>query len=303
MSDRIRVTGIRGRGFHGVFPFEKRDGQEFVVDVELAVDLGVAGASDDLRDTVDYGAVASSVLARIEGEPYDLVERLAEVVAADALRNVAVDEVTVTVHKPQAPVPVPFGDVTVSVTRRRPPVPVVIALGANLARGEDSPEDTLAAAVAELELDVGLRGVRVSSSFDTDPVGGPPDQPDYVNAVVIGRTTLSPGSLLRELHAVEEGFERTREVRWGPRTLDLDVVQYGDPRADGDTTSDSPWLTLPHPRAHERAFVLVPWLDVDPDAALRHGEEVRPVAELVAGLDTTGVRRRPGDREGAAGEA
>ena len=101
--DRIRLSGVRGRGFHGVFEHERREGQEFVVDVELAVDLAPAGASDDLADTVNYGAIGAAVLARIEGEPHDLIERLAELVAQDALEHAAVDEVTVTVHKPQAP--------------------------------------------------------------------------------------------------------------------------------------------------------------------------------------------------------
>ena len=90
------------------------------------------------------------------------------------------------------------------------------------------------------------------------------------------RSTLSPTSLLRELHGIEAAFDRRREVRWGARTLDLDLVQYGDPGAGTDVTADLPRLTLPHPRAHERAFVLVPWLEADPDATLRHaGRAVR----------------------------
>lgn len=290
MSDRIVLSGVRGRGFHGVFEHERREGQEFVVDVALTVDLAAAGASDDLVDTVNYGEIGAAALARIEGEPFDLIERLAEVIAGDALSHSAVDEVTVTVHKPQAPVGVPFGDVTVSVTRQRHPVPVVIALGANLVRGEDSPADTLAAAVADLEIDVRLTGIRVSPTYDTTPVGGPPGQPDYANAVLVARTTLSPASLLRALHAVEAGFDRTREVRWGARTLDLDLVQYGDPASGTDVVSERPHLTLPHPRAHERAFVLVPWLAVDPAAALRRGGDVVAVADLVGAVDTHGVR-------------
>lgn len=290
MGDRIVLSGVRGRGFHGVFEHERREGQEFVVDVALTLDLAAAGASDDLVDTVNYGEIGAAALARIEGEPFDLIERLAQVIAADALAHGAVDEVSVTVHKPQAPVGVPFGDVTVSVTRRRHPLPVVVALGANLVRGGDSPADTLSAAVAELGLDGGLTGIRVSRTYDTTPVGGPADQPDYANAVLLARTTLSPASLLRALHTVEARFDRTREVRWGARTLDLDLVQYGDPASGTDVTSDRPHLVLPHPRAHERAFVLVPWLDVDPAAVLRHDGRVVPVADLVAASDVSGVR-------------
>ena len=292
--DRIRLTGVRGRGYHGVFDHERRDGQDFVVDVELAVDLGPAGSSDDLADTVNYGEIGAAALSRIEGGPFDLIERLAELIASDALSHTAVDEVTVTVHKPQAPVGVPFADVTVSVTRRRQPVPVVIAVGANLPRGdhgEHGPHDTATAAIEALAHHRAITVDTASGLFDSDPVGGP-EQPAYVNAVVLAHTSLSPTSLLRELHGLEAAFGRVREVRWGPRTLDLDLVQYGDPSTGGDVTSAAGRLTLPHPRAAERAFVLLPWLDADPDAALRRGDGVARVADLVGGVDTTGVRRR-----------
>jgi dihydroneopterin aldolase/2-amino-4-hydroxy-6-hydroxymethyldihydropteridine diphosphokinase len=127
---------------------------------------------------------------------------------------------------------------------------------------------------------------------ETDPVGGP-DQPAYLNAVVTGTTHLAPSSLLAGLHDIERAHGRTREVRWGPRTLDLDLIQYGDPVFDTDVVMEAPTLTLPHPRAHERAFVLVPWLRAEPEAALRVGGTVRRVADLVAGLDTSGVHPGP----------
>lgn len=288
--DRIVLRGVRGRGVHGVFEHERRDGQEFVVDVELAVDLAPAGRSDDLADTVDYGDIGAAALARIEGEPFDLVESLAQAVAADALTHPQVDEVTVTVHKPQAPVGVPFADVSVRVTRRREPVPVVVAVGANLPWGASSPADTVRSAVEALAHHGALHVTARSGLVESDPVGGP-DQPVYVNAVVLARTWLSPASLLRELLALEAAFDRVRQVRWGARTLDLDLVQYGDPVDGADVVSDREWLTLPHPRAHERGFVLVPWLEADPEARLRVGGAVRRVADLVEGVDTSGVRR------------
>jgi dihydroneopterin aldolase/2-amino-4-hydroxy-6-hydroxymethyldihydropteridine diphosphokinase len=296
-ADRISLRGVRATGHHGVFEHERRDGQEFVVDVDLTLDLSRAATSDDLADTYDYGALATAVVARIEGRPFDLVEALAGVVAEDALRDPRVEEVRVTVHKPQAPVPVTVDDVAVAVTRRRAApaeVPLVVAVGANLARDEESPEDTVRAALEALEGVPGLGHVRSSGLYDTDPVGGPEDQPVYVNAVVTARTTLSPRAVLEALHGIEARFGRTREVRWGPRTLDLDLVQYGDPAAGTDTVSDDPVLTLPHPRAHERAFVLVPWLDVDPRASLRRGAEVVGVAELLRGVGDSGVRPRGG---------
>jgi 2-amino-4-hydroxy-6-hydroxymethyldihydropteridine diphosphokinase len=121
----------------------------------------------------------------------------------------------------------------------------------------------------------------VSPVYETVPVGGPP-QPDYLNAVLLVRTTLSPRALLDRLHEVEAAFDRVREVHWGPRTLDIDIITV-----DGEVSAD-PELTLPHPRAHERAFVLAPWHDVDPHAVLLgHG----PVAALLDSVDRSGVRR------------
>ncbi|WP_131103510.1 2-amino-4-hydroxy-6-hydroxymethyldihydropteridine diphosphokinase [Ornithinimicrobium sufpigmenti] len=296
-ADVIRLTGVRARGFHGVFAHERRDGQDFVVDVAMSVDLSRAGASDDLRHTVHYGEVAADVVAVVEGEPYDLVESVAERIAAVVLARPLVETVEVTVHKPQAPVGVPFGDVEV-VVRRTKDVPVVIALGANLERDGEAPGGTLRQAVRHLHRTRGLRAVRVSRLYVTAPVGGDlvEGQPDYVNAVAVARTSLAPASLLARLHRIEADHGRTREVRWGARTLDLDLVQYGDPRHDNDLRSTDPELLLPHPRAHERAFVLVPWLDVDPEATLRTGDDVTAVADLIPLLQDQAVHELEGQR-------
>lgn len=120
MTDRIVLHGLRARGRHGVLDAEREQGQVFVVDVALSLDTGVAAAQDDLAATVDYGAVARSVVGVVEGEPVQLLETLAARVAEECLRDSAVTEVEVTVHKPQAPIPVPFEDVTVTIRRRRP---------------------------------------------------------------------------------------------------------------------------------------------------------------------------------------
>jgi len=118
-DDRVVLRGLRGFGRHGWFDWEREQGQEFVVDVELVVDTSPAAASDDLADTVDYGALATDVVAVVEGEPVRLVETLAQRIADVCLRRDLVDAVTVTVHKPQAPVQVPVADVAVTIHRRR----------------------------------------------------------------------------------------------------------------------------------------------------------------------------------------
>jgi 2-amino-4-hydroxy-6-hydroxymethyldihydropteridine diphosphokinase len=154
---------------------------------------------------------------------------------------------------------------------------VVLALGSNLG----DRRDILQGAVNAI---VGLPDVRVtavSPVYETLPVGGPA-QPDYLNAVVLADSTRPARELLDRLHEIEAAFDRVRIVRWGPRTLDIDIITFGGQR------SDDPELTLPHPRAGQRAFVLAPWHDVDPAAAL---PGAGPVDELLAKADRSGLRR------------
>ncbi len=166
-------------------------------------------------------------------------------------------------------------DVTLSNPKR-----AVISIGSNLGNRLE----ILQGAIDALEDTPGLRVKAVSPVYETEPWGvDPGSQPSYFNAVVLVKTTLPPDSLLERGHAIEEAFERVREERWGSRTLDVDIVTYQD------VVSDDPVLTLPHPRVHERAFVLVPWYDVEPEAVVPgHG----PVAELLAGIDRGGVEPR-----------
>ncbi|MGW8355930.1 2-amino-4-hydroxy-6-hydroxymethyldihydropteridine diphosphokinase [Streptomyces wedmorensis] len=156
----------------------------------------------------------------------------------------------------------------------------VLAFGANLGNRLE----TLQGAVDALADTPGLRVKAVSPVYETEPWGVEPgSQPSYLNAVALVRTTLPPSSLLERAQAVEEAFHRVREERWGARTLDVDIITYAD------AVSEDPVLTLPHPRAHQRAFVLAPWHDVDPEAQLPgHG----PVADLLTAIGTEGVTPR-----------
>jgi len=153
-------------------------------------------------------------------------------------------------------------------------IPAYVAFGANL--GE--PVETLRAAAVALGRRPGVELVAGSPVYRTRPIG-PPGQPDYANAVARVETTHEPEALLDVLHAVEAEFGRVRDVRWGPRTLDLDLIWY-----DGEERTDER-LTLPHPRAHEREFVLRPLADLDPDLVLRG----RRAGDWLAGLDPQGV--------------
>ncbi|TQE29294.1 2-amino-4-hydroxy-6-hydroxymethyldihydropteridine diphosphokinase [Streptomyces ipomoeae] len=156
----------------------------------------------------------------------------------------------------------------------------VISLGSNLGNRLEN----LQGAIDALEDTPGVRIKAVSPVYETEPWGvAPGSQPSYFNAVVVLKTTLPPSSLLERAHAVEEAFHRVRDERWGPRTLDVDIVAYAD------VVSDDPVLTLPHPRAHERAFVLAPWHDVEPEAQL---PGLGGVAQLLADITREGVSPR-----------
>lgn len=314
MTDAIRLTGLTVRGFHGVFDFEKRDGQDFVVDVALRGDLSGPAETDDLADTIDYGTLADDLAAIVAGKPYDLIEALAGALADRCLESCA--EVEVTVRKPQAAIAHAFTDVAVTVRRTREetggmtdvPSPAqwraVVALGANLGDALVTLQDAAHALDLHPRIDV----VAGSAVYATVPVGGI-DQPDFHNAAVIVDTTLPPHQLLAVCQGIEAGAGRTREVRWGPRTLDLDVVhvrssagavhtsagaaqESGAVPSGADVRLADPVLTLPHPRAGERAFVLAPWADLQPDAVVDTPRGPEPLATALAHADDAdGVRR------------
>ncbi|KAB8288784.1 2-amino-4-hydroxy-6- hydroxymethyldihydropteridin e pyrophosphokinase [Bifidobacterium ramosum] len=340
--DTIRLTGVRAEGTHGVLDFEHEQPQPFVVDVTLHVDLTRAGHTDDLDDTVNYGLVAERIAAIIQGPHVDLIERLAARIADAILTEhplvVAVD---VTVHKPQAPITVPFADVAVTINRSRDDADHGMVAGRNdaeeasiadIAGATDAddtrpiakpaataavPSDTsasvhhavvalggnigdvaatLRAAVAALDGLAGTQVTGVSPLYRTAAWGMADDTPDFLNAVVELDTTLPAADLLAGLQTIETAHGRTRESHWSSRTLDLDIIDY-----DGIVSND-PELTLPHPRAWQRAFVLAPWHALDPKAMLggRHGGAVADLLAIAA--DRNDVRRVADDwMTGAAG--
>jgi dihydroneopterin aldolase/2-amino-4-hydroxy-6-hydroxymethyldihydropteridine diphosphokinase len=260
----IRLRGLRLRGFHGVFEHERREGQDFLIDATLEV---VDPPRDDLQLTADYGMLAGRLADIVTGEPVDLIETLAQRLLAVCQGMPGVLRSEVTVHKPQAPIPLEFADVTVTV---RSGALAALALGSNVG-------DRLAHLQAAVDL---LAPQAVSAVYETAPVGGP-EQGPYLNAVVLV-PPAPPLRLLRQAQAIEQARDRVREVRWGPRTLDVDLLDVGGLRFD------TPVLTLPHPRAAERAFVLIPWLDVAPEAIV---PGTGRVADLLPNVDRSGVSR------------
>lgn len=283
--DQIRLTGIRATGKHGVLDFEHERAQTFVVDATLFLDLAAAGRSDDLNDTVDYGAIAKGIVAIIEGEHVDLIEKLANRIVGMILGFPAVCRTQVTVHKPNAPITVPFDDVSVTVERSRETVGspsrerssehgqvhhAIIAMGGN----QGDVTATLRDAVRCIDGLPSTQVTGVSPLYRTDAWGMPEGTAEFRNAVVSVDTRLSAAELLAGLQRIEASHGRVRTDHWTSRTLDLDIIDF-----DGQESAD-PDLTLPHPRAWQRAFVLGPWLALEPDAELG-GAHAGSVAQLL----------------------
>ncbi|OXN00732.1 2-amino-4-hydroxy-6-hydroxymethyldihydropteridine diphosphokinase [Bifidobacterium vansinderenii] len=304
--DSIRLTGIRAEATHGVLDFEHVEPQPFIVDATMFLDLSEAGRTDDLTATVDYGQIAQRIVNVIEGEHVDLIERLAAKIADSILLSHRVRRVIVTVHKPNAPITVPFDDVSVTIERaaegenepsaasltaasshtvdendHETPAPkvhsAVIAMGGNIG----DVEQTLRAAVVAIDGIPGNQLTGISPLYRTAAWGMEPGTPDFLNAVIQVSTTLDKETLLSALQTIESVHGRSHEVHWGSRPLDLDIVDY-----DGEISAD-PHLTLPHPRAWQRAFVLAPWSDLDPDARLTgtHGGRIADLLEQTPDRD------------------
>lgn len=279
--DVVELTGLWARGHHGVLPEETALGQQFGVDLRMSLDTRPAAAADALDRTVNYAAVADAVVEEIGSGPYLLIETLADHVARRVLADqVLVRDLELTLHKPSAPIPHPFDDVRLTIRRSALAVDAVLALGTNLG---DRPGH-LRRALALLHRAQDVTVTWTAPVMETEPVGGVAQDP-FLNTVVGIRTTRGPWELLELAHVIEQDAHRVRDVRWGPRTLDVDVIGYGD------LVQDDVELTLPHPRAHERAFVLGPWHAARPEARLAgHGA----VAELLAvAPDRDGLRPGP----------
>ncbi|WP_062379544.1 2-amino-4-hydroxy-6-hydroxymethyldihydropteridine diphosphokinase [Demequina pelophila] len=326
--DQIFVTGVRVQGTHGVYAREKESGQLFLADVVAHVSTQRAAATDSLAATVNYSDIADRTAEILGGDSADLLETVAEHVAEAILEMPGVECVDVVIHKPQAPLHVEFGDVMVKIRRdyrsaglwsgkrigssavpardaytgvlqsddpldQQPLQPVVAYLG--LGGNVGDVDTTFREALWELHKIPGIAVRRSSSLFRTAPVGGP-EQPDFLNAVVEVQTALAPRELLAACQGVEMLHGRERLVENGPRTIDIDILAYADLEAAADD------LTIPHPRAAERAFVLAPWTTLAPDARIPGAGRVGDLAALVDSEGVALVAARWPQPEGATAQ-
>ena len=277
--DKIHIKNLEVFARHGIFPEENVLGQKFVVSAVLYTSTREAGRADDLAKSIHYGEVSRFITEFMEQNTFQLLETAAERLAEELLLNTErLEKIRLEIKKPWAPVGLPLE--TVSVEIERGWHTAYIALGSNLG----DKEANLCLGVEGLRSTRGCRVEAVSDFLVTAPYGGV-EQDDFLNGAMKIRTLLTPHELLERLHEIEQEAKRERVVRWGPRTLDLDILLYDD------LILDEAELHIPHIEMYKRDFVLKPLCQIAPYA--RHPVYNRTAAELLADLE----RLKTGDAD------
>lgn len=250
--DCIEIKELEVYCHHGVLKEENVLGQKFSVSIILYTDTKMAGVSDDLEQSVDYAKVSYFVKERMEEKNFKLIEAAAEYVAENVLLSFPlVQRIRVEIKKPWAPILLPLE--TVSVAIERGWAKVYLSIGSNMGNREEY----LQTALEKLRQERTIRGVRVSDWIETEPYGYV-EQASFLNAAVELETLESPDSLLKILQKIETEGGRERTIHWGPRTIDLDIVLFGD------VVMQTEMLTIPHREMHLREFVLRPLAQLAP---------------------------------------
>ena len=272
--DKINIKNFEVFANHGVFPEENVLGQKLIISAALFTDLRNAGRSDDLEKSFDYNQICRDIKSFTENNTFKLIETVAEGIAEKLLaENPALQKVWLEVKKPWAPVAVHLETVSVEIERGRHTA--YIALGSNLGDREAN----MQFAVGELKKARGCNVARTSDFINTAPYGVK-EQGEFLNGCLELETLLTANELLDLLHDIEDMAGRTRDVRWGPRTLDLDIIFYDDIVMSDDT------LRIPHPDMHNREFVLKPLGEIAPN--MLHPVYKKTVTELLVQLCESG---------------
>ncbi|MFL0248580.1 2-amino-4-hydroxy-6-hydroxymethyldihydropteridine diphosphokinase [Candidatus Clostridium stratigraminis] len=249
--DKIHIKDLEVYAFHGVNKEEKNMGQRFLISLELSLNLREAGISDNLIKTVNYAELCLNIEKEFTKKKFDLIEAAAEALANYILLNyTSVIGVKVLLKKPWAPIGKPIDYAAVEIERSWHKV--YIALGTNMGNKEQNIKDAL----ENLKGDR-CKVIKVSNMYSTKPVGYT-DQDDFLNCCAEIKTLLTPNELINLLLSIEQDLKRVRTIKWGPRTIDLDILLY-----DNIITSTEE-VIIPHPRMHERLFVLKPLSDIAP---------------------------------------
>lgn len=264
--DTIKITNLKVFAHHGVFPEETRDGQDFFVNAWLSLDCRRAGMSDCLEDSINYGEVCAFITEFLTEHTYQLIEAAAEQLAQAMLLSMkGLLGVKIELCKPHAPIGLPFENVSVTIERSWHTA--YLAVGSNLG----DKRKTIENGISYLADQPTIRITKVSDMIETLPYGGV-EQDSFLNGAIRVETLLSPGELLDVMHEAEQREGRTREIHWGPRTLDLDLIFY-----DREIYEDEA-LIIPHVDMANRVFVLKPLMQLCPN--YRHPILLKTVEEL-----------------------
>lgn len=254
MDDCIKIKRLEVFARHGAIPEENVLGQKFLISAGLYCDLREAGLTDNLEQSVSYAEVSEFIKKKTECNTFRLIERLAEYLAQEILlRFPRIQRVEIEVEKPWAPVQIPLETVSVSLERQWHTA--YLSLGSNI--GDRKRQ--LDKALEGLAGDGQTRVEAVSAYIETKPVGGVA-QEDFLNAAACIRTLRTPRELLELLHRIEKEQKRERTVRWGPRTIDIDILLYDS------WVMHTEELQIPHVEMENRMFVLEPMCEIAPYA-------------------------------------
>lgn len=252
--DKIKIENLHIFANHGVFDFEKEQGQNFYINAELYTDTYGAGHDDDLDSTVSYADVCKLINECFTANTFDLIEKAAETIAeAVLLKFDRIEKIKVEVKKPEAPIDMEFESVSVEIERAWHRV--YLSIGSNMG----DKEGYITKAIDSLKADEKIKVIKVSSLITTEPYGGV-EQDDFINGAIEIKTILPPMELLERLHETENACGRVRTIHWGPRTLDLDIIFYDD------LIMNTEKLTIPHIDMVNRQFVLEPLNEIAPYA-------------------------------------
>ena len=272
--DKIEIKELEVFANHGVYPEENVLGQKFVISATLFTRTRLAGLTDELSASINYGEVSHMITDFTRKHTYKLLESLAENLAEMLLCSLSgLEKITLKIEKPWAPVGLPLKTVSVEITRKWHTA--YIAFGSNM--GDK-----------KMYIDNGIRGLAetkgcrieaISDYLITEPYGVT-DQDEFLNGVLKMRTLLTPGELLVRLHQLEQAANRERIIHWGPRTLDLDIIFYDDLICEEED------LCIPHIEMHKRSFVLKPLEEIAPYK--RHPVTGKTVREMLGELENAG---------------
>ncbi|MDO5039236.1 2-amino-4-hydroxy-6-hydroxymethyldihydropteridine diphosphokinase [Clostridium sp.] len=251
--DKIHLKDVEIFANHGVFEEEKRLGQKFIFDIELELDLSVAGKTGDLNSSVHYGELVYEIEKIVSEKSYDLIETVGEKVCEHILLKYRmIKNAKVKVKKPWAPIGRHLSYAAIEINRGWHEA--YISIGSNIG----DKEKNLIEAINNLEDIKGIIIDKVSSFIKTEP-WGLKEQDEFLNGAIKIKTVLSPRELMEVLLNIEKTMKRERIVKWGPRIIDLDIIFYDD------LVTDDEYITIPHPRMEDREFVLKPLLEIAPN--------------------------------------